>query len=111
MVNYRNTIKKVSRYRDEFLAARTEDKVLAYIDYCEQVIKMFDDGIINRREACYAIADLMFDDTVSSIPELESIALKAGNLELPENIVSGKPDKEWTKLKQWIKEARDKFSK
>lgn len=111
VTNYQNTIKKVSKYRDKFLAAKTEDKASAYVDYCEQVIKMFDDGTINRREACYAIADLMFDDTISSNPELESIALQAGNLELPENIVSGNSDAEWERLIKWIQEARVKHSK
>lgn len=111
MTNYQTTLKKVSKLRDKFLAAQVEHKPMAYVEYCEQVIKMADDGHIDHREASYAIADLMFDNAVSSTPELESIALQAGNLELPKKIVSGDPDVEWVKLKQWIEEARTKYTK
>ncbi len=111
MTDYQSTLKKVSHLRDKFLAVKAESKPLAYVEYCEQVVKMADDGHIGYREAGYVIADLMFDTVVSSTPELESIALQAGNLELPKKIVSGDPDKEWGKLRQWIGEARAKYTK
>lgn len=111
MTDYQATLKKVSKLRETFLAAKEDDKALAYVAYCEQVIKMADDGHINHREAGYAMADLMFDKDISSIPELESIALQAGNLELPKKLISGNPDAQWDKLKEWIREARDKYSK
>lgn len=109
MTDFQKTHSVIINLRDQFIALKPTDKPAGFIDYCQQVIKLAEGGTLSHREAGYAIADLMFDKTVSSEPGLEAITLLAGNIELPDDVISGDPDKEWDKLKKWVDEARKKY--
>jgi hypothetical protein len=111
MTNYQKALKSVRHLQEEYKRTDRSMKPSAFIDYCENIFTLVDLGRIDRREAGYVIADMRFDDAVSSNSDLEAIALQAGNLELPDDTISGEPTEEWDKLRQWVEEAKIKYRK
>lgn len=72
------------------------------IEYWQEVARLAQAGEIDREAACYNIACVMSVPEIANEPSLESIALEAGELELPKEHVSGDAQKRWEALQEEI---------
>lgn len=76
-----------------------------FASFCNQIVTDILDKKITMREGCYQIAGTMFIPAVEQKKELLSIALLAGELELPDHHLSQERQKLWQQLLELIRQV------
>lgn len=75
-----------------------------FVRVCQTIIGWVDRGLCTLQDGTYTIAGLMFFEDVNQSPEMLDICLQAGELELPEDHISGSVYEKWQTLKDTVRD-------
>jgi hypothetical protein len=84
--------------------AESVDFTDSFLEYCSQLLLMARNEPSSRPVIAEYIAGTMFMDAVDHDPKIESVALLAGELEVPEGQFDGNYETSWAELVSAIKE-------
>jgi len=79
------------------------------VEYYQALIKLSDNGALTPKQACFLIADTIDLESIRRNYDIESIAIDAGLLELPDRHIDGDPAERWKLLKIWIAEMPSNY--
>lgn len=79
------------------------------VEYYQALIKLSDSGALTPKQACFLIADTLDLESIRRNYDIESIAIDAGLLELPDRHINGDPAERWELLKIWIAEMPSNY--
>lgn len=103
---FSDALNKTKQLRESYGDA-LKDNPEKSLEYFAKLIELADNNELYQREACFLIADTMWYPSVNNNPGLEAIATDAGELELPDELIDGKRNDRWARLKAWVKEETD----
>ena len=95
--------------RDQYPREEIQDTPTLVLEYYQTLIDFCEQGGITRKQACFLIADTMHYNCVRAIGDLESIAIAAGHLELPDRHIVGDPEDQWKFIKIWVLEKNIEY--
>lgn len=72
-----------------FQKANFSNKREPLLEYFSHLIKGFDQNLINSKELAYSVAGALSIDLISNDPVLSRLVVEAGELELPDDHISG----------------------
>jgi hypothetical protein len=102
--DYNKALEAAKDIRERYPKYEIQDTPALVLEYYWELISFHDTGGITRKQASFLIADTMWYNCVRTNYVLESIAIEAGCLELPDRQVQGDPDARWEFLRIWIYE-------
>jgi len=104
---------KALRASEAIRATYTREKLskspTLVVEYYQALIKLSDSGALTPKQACFLIADTLDLESIRRNYDIESIAIDAGLLELPDRHIDGVPAERWELLKIWIAEMPSNY--